>query len=140
MDHIMIYIFMAGTYTPICLTIDNRACGWGLLAVAWCGAIAGIVIKAARIKIKDWVSLLLYVWYGLLIVGAIGPVMQWLPKTGMGFLFGGGMLYLIGVIFYILEDHGPKKMRINCHAIWHVFVIAGSSAHGWLMLKYILYI
>jgi hemolysin III len=140
MDHIMIYIFMASTYTPICLTIDNRQCGWGLLFVSWGVAIAGVITKVMKLKIKEWVSVIMYVLFGLLILSAIKPVLQWLPKDGVGFLYGGGSFYLIGVIFYILEDYGPQKINIDFHAIWHVFVVAGSFSHAWLMLKYVLYI
>lgn len=140
MDHIMIYIFMASTYTPICLTIDNRQCGWGLLIIAWGFAVTGIIVKVIDLNIKEWVSVMMYVVFGLLILSAIGPVLQWLPKDGMGFLYGGGSFYLIGVIFFILEDYGPKKINVDFHAIWHLFVVAGSFSHAWLMLKYILYI
>lgn len=140
MDHIMIYIFMASTYTPICLTIDNRVCGWGLLAVSWAFAITGIIIKAIDLKIKEWVSVMMYVMFGLLILSVIVPVLQWLPKEGIGFLYGGGSFYLIGVIFYILEDYGPKKINFDFHAVWHLFVVAGSFSHAWLLLKYVLYV
>ena len=140
MDQIMIYIFMASTYTPICLTIDNRLCGWGLLIVSWGLAVTGIIVKVIDLKIKEWVSVMMYVLFGLLILSAIGPVLQWLPKTGVGFLYGGGSFYLFGVIFYILEDYGPKKINSGFHAIWHLFVVAGSFSHAWLMLKYVLYV
>jgi len=140
LDHIMIYIFMASTYTPICLTIDNRQCGWGLLAVSWVFAVTGMIIKATDRKIKEWVSVTMYVLFGLLILSVIGPVFQWLPMGGIGFLYGGGSFYLIGVIFYILEDYGPKKINFGFHAIWHLFVVAGSYSHAWLMLKYVLYV
>ena len=140
MDHIMIYVFMASTYTPICLTIDNRQCGWGLFFVSWGFAITGVVIKAMNLKIKEWVSVMMYVFFGLLILSVIGPVLQWLPMDGVGFLYGGGSFYLIGVIFYILEDYGPKKINSGFHAIWHLFVVAGSFSHAWLMLKYVLYV
>jgi hemolysin III len=140
MDHIMIYIFMASTYTPICLTIDNRQCGWTLLAVSWSFAVTGMIVKATNQKIKEWVSVTMYLLFGLLILSVIGPVLQWLPMEGVGFLYGGGSFYLIGVIFYILEDYGPKKTNSGFHAIWHLFVVAGSFSHAWLMLKYILYV
>jgi hemolysin III len=140
MDHIMIYIFMASTYTPICLTIDNRLSGWVLLAISWSFAVTGIIIKMVNLKIKEWISVVMYVLFGLLILSVIGPVLQWLPKDGVALLYGGGSFYLIGVIFYILEDYGPKKINVDFHAIWHLFVIAGSFSHAYLMLKYILYI
>jgi hemolysin III len=140
MDHIMIYVFMASTYTPICLTIDNRQCGWTLFAVSWSFAVMGIIVKATNQKIKEWVSVTMYLLFGLLILSVIGPVLQWLPREGVGFLYGGGSLYLIGVIFYILEDYGPKKINSGFHAIWHLFVVAGSFSHAWLMLKYVLYV
>ena len=140
MDHIMIYIFMASTYTPICLTIDNRQCGWGLLCVSWGFAVAGVIIKMMNIKIKEWVSVMMYVLFGLLILSIIKPVSQWLPQGGVGFLYGGGSFYLIGVIFYIFEDYESPRINSGFHAVWHLFVVAGSFSHAWLMLKYVLYV
>ncbi|WP_300671861.1 hemolysin III family protein [Desulfoluna sp.] len=140
MDHMMIYIFMGSSYTPICLTIDNRACGWGLLAVAWGFALTGVIVKGLDLQMKEWASVLMYVVFGLLLVSATGPLLQWLPQKGVGWMYGGGFLYLFGVIFYLLEDYGPRKIKAGLHETWHVFVVAGSYCHAWLMLKYVLYI
>ena len=136
----MIYVFMASTYTPLCLTIDNRYCGWGLLIVVWGCAAIGIAFKAIDFELKEWVSVLLYLVFGMLILSIIDPVMQWLPHSGVGFLYGGGSLYLIGVIFYLLEEYGPKAGAAHFHAVWHLFVIAGSFSHAWLMFRYVLYV
>ncbi|MBU1046731.1 hemolysin III family protein [Patescibacteria group bacterium] len=138
MDHVMIYIFMASTYTPICLTMDNRICGWALLGLVWMFALTGMVIKIKKIEIKEWASVAMYTVFGMLIILAINPIMQWLPKDGVGWLYGGGSFYLIGVIFFILEEYGPKRIYYGFHEIWHLFVMAGSFSHGWLMMRYVL--
>jgi len=141
MDHMMIYVFMASTCTPVCLTIDNRACGWGLLAVARGCALAGIIVKATGVRIKSWASVMMYVIFGLLVLSVTGPVLQWLPTDGVGWLYGGGSLYLVGVIFYLMEKYPPKRIKFDLHAIWHLFVVAGSFSHAWLMMmKYVLYV
>jgi hemolysin III len=139
-DHAMIFFLIAGSYTPICLTIDNRKVGWALLITIWLISIIGIVIKSIGIKIKSWKSTVLYILLGLLMLTAIYPLAQWMPKEAMIWLFGGGSLYIFGAIFFIMEDYKPKRYRFDLHEIWHIFVMLGSFSHVYLMIKYILYI
>jgi len=139
-DHAMIFFLIAGSYTPICLTIDNRQAGWGLLITIWSISMVGIVIKSIGIKIKPWKSTLIYILLGLLLFTAIYPISQWLSAEAMLWLFGGGGLYIIGAIFYIIEDYVPRKRKFDMHEIWHLFVMLGSFSHVYLMIRFILYL
>jgi len=139
-DHSMIFIFIAATYTPICLTIDNRIFGWTLFGIVWVFASVGIFIKATEVKIPEWISTSMYVVMGSLLLLGIKPLSAWLPYSGMWWLFGGGLFYLIGAVFFSLEDVLKKKYKFGMHEIFHLFVMAGTFSHFWLFLKYVLYI
>jgi hemolysin III len=138
-DHAMIYILIAGTYTPIGLTMPDHAWGWSLLIVIWPLAIGGVFIKMFGIKIKDWISTLIYILMGWLITVAFGPLMQWLPFWGLFWLILGGLFYTLGVIFYFLDEKVYRNRWWGMHEIWHLFVLGGTVSHFLLML-YILYI
>lgn len=138
-DHSMIFFLIAGSYTPICLTMDNRAMGWSLFGIIWVISIIGIVLKSVGIKIKPWKSTLIYILLGLLLLIAIYPLSQWLPTQALFWLFGGGALYIIGAIFFILEDYVPRKRKFDLHEIWHIFVMLASFSHWYLMIKFVLY-
>ncbi len=139
-DHAMIFFLIAGSYTPICLTIDNRRAGWTLLITIWVISIIGMIIKSIGIKIKAWKSTLIYILLGLLMLTAIYPLAQWMPAEALIWLFGGGSLYIIGAIFFIWEDYRPRKYSFDMHEIWHIFVMLGSFSHVYLMIRFILYI
>lgn len=139
LDHVMIFFLIAGSYTPICLTMDNRAAGWGLLATIWLVSIVGMIMKSMGVKMKSWKSTLIYIFLGLLLLTAVYPLSQWLPAAAMIWLFGGGSLYLIGAAFYIIEDYVPRKRKFDMHEIWHIFVMLASFSHCYLMIKFILY-
>ncbi|MFA6466568.1 MAG: hemolysin III family protein [Patescibacteria group bacterium] len=139
-DHAMIFFLIAGSYTPICLTIDNRKAGWTLLITIWSISIVGMIIKSIGIKIKSWKSTIIYILLGLLMLTAIYPLREWLSAPAMLWLFGGGSLYIIGAIFYIWEDYMPRRYRFDMHEIWHIFVMLGSFSHVYLMIIYILYL
>ena len=139
-DHAMIFIYMACSYTPLCLTVDNRILGWSLLTVVWTITVIGVVLKSLNFKIKDWISTMLYVLFGLLLLTPVYPISQWLSSDGMWWLYGGGSLYMIGVIFFVLDDYMKSPEWFGFHEIFHIFVLAGSFSHYWLMIKYVLYI
>lgn len=138
-DHSMIFFLIAGSYTPICLTIDNRPMGWSLFGIIWLISIMGIVLKSVGIKIKPWKSTVIYILLGLLLLIAIYPLYHWLPARALVWLFGGGLLYIVGAMFFILEDYIPRKRKFDMHEIWHIFVMVASFSHWYLMVKYILY-
>jgi hemolysin III len=123
LDHIAIFILIAGTYTPFCLNILQGWLSWTLLAVVWGLALLGILFKALHAGRKDAMSLVFYIATGWLAVAAIKPIYHAMSVAGFFFLIGGGIFYSTGVIFYV-----SSRIRYN-HAIWHLFVLAGSSFH-----------
>ena len=137
-DHMMIYILIAGTYTPICLVSLRGPWGWSLLIGIWALAIGGIILKSISMNIPRWISTAIYVIMGWLVVIAFYPLKNAVSLAGIGWLIGGGIFYTVGAIFY-----AKKWPEFNCkwfgfHELFHLFVMAGSACHFWLMYKYIL--
>ncbi|RFU66394.1 hemolysin III family protein [Peribacillus saganii] len=131
-DHSAIYIFIAGTYTPFTLIVINGALGWTLLGIVWGIAIAGVAFKAFFVKKFLYISTILYIVMGWLIVIAWEPLTSTLPAAGMSLLVIGGILYTVGAVFYVWRGF-PFH-----HAVWHLFVIGGSVAHFFAILFYVL--
>ena len=131
-DHSAIYFFIAGTYTPIMLIAVHGTLGWTLLSIVWAVAIVGTVFKAFFVKKFLFLSTLLYIAMGWMIVIAWGPLSANLPATGVNLLMIGGLLYTVGAIFYVWRGF-PFH-----HAVWHLFVLGGSAAHFFAVLLYIL--
>lgn len=132
-DHACIYLLIAGSYTPLTLVAMRGAWGWSLFGIVWFLAIGGVVVKACmQGKRESWWSTVLYLVMGWLIVIAIRPLLAALPPAGLAWLIAGGLCYSFGIVFFIRE-----KMRFN-HAIWHLFVIAGSACHVIATTLYIL--
>ena len=130
-DHSAIYILIAGTYTPFLLVTIKGALGWSLFGVIWGLAIVGILFKVFFIHKYEAVSLVFYIVMGWLIISAIKPLYVNLPIEGFVLLVVGGILYTFGSIFYAW-----RKIPYN-HAIWHVFVIAGSASMFFSVLLYV---
>ena len=130
-DHSAIYLFIAGTYTPFTLIVINGALGWTLLGIVWGIAIAGIVFKSFFVKKFLYISTVLYVVMGWLIVIGWNPLVNTLPTAGITLLVVGGLLYTIGAIFYVWRGF------IFHHAVWHLFVLAGSVTHFFAILFYV---
>jgi hemolysin III len=131
-DHSAIYLFIAGTYTPFMLIAINGALGWTLLAIVWGVAIVGTVFKVFFVKKFLYLSTVLYIAMGWLIVIAWGPLTDALPTAGVQLLIAGGLAYTVGAIFYVWRGF-PFH-----HAVWHVFVLAGTVAHFFAVLFYVL--
>ncbi|MBP7765292.1 MAG: hemolysin III family protein [Syntrophaceae bacterium] len=131
-DHCCIYLLIAGTYTPFLLVTLRGALGWTLFGVIWFLALLGVLFKLFFIHRFKIVSTIAYVLMGWIIILAIKPLMAALPAGGLIFLVAGGLAYSLGVIFYAW-----KKLPFN-HAIWHLFVLAGSICHFFAVLFYVL--
>lgn len=130
-DHVAIFIFIAGCYTPITLVAMRGKWGWTLFGVIWTIAIIGTILKIFAINKLKKLSVFLYVLMGWLVIVAIKPMMEMLPPGFFPWLLAGGLLYTVGVIFYIW-----KRIPYN-HGVWHLFVLAGSSVHFLGMLLYL---
>lgn len=132
LDHSMIYVLIAGSYTPFCLITLQGYTGIALLCAVWLIAIAGISLQAVLLHKADWINCLLYLSMGWLAVFVIDPLVSTLDSTGLALLVAGGLAYTVGVAFYIFE-------RIPfSHAIWHTFVFAGTTLQFFSVLFYVI--
>lgn len=133
LDHVCIYLLIAGSYTPLTLVSLRGRWGWILLGIIWFLALAGVLIKSlVRTNQAAWWSTALYLLMGWLVVVAAGPVMRALPAAALTWLVAGGVCYTLGVVFFAW-----RSLRFN-HAIWHLFVMAGSACHVVATARYIL--
>lgn len=139
-DHSMIYVLIAGTYTPICFVLSSKPWGWTLFGLIWGLAIIGIVLKAVGLKINRWLAVFMYILMGWLIIIAFPVLLKTIPATGILWLITGGIFYTLGTIFFGLDKLLPRTRWFGMHEIFHLFVIGGSVSHFWLMFKYILYL
>ncbi|MBW8350912.1 hemolysin III family protein [Bacillus sp. IITD106] len=131
LDHSAIYLLIAGTYTPLVLVSLNGALGWTLFGIVWGLAVAGIAFKCFLINKFRIISTIFYLAMGWLVIIAIKPLYASLSGAGFALLLTGGILYSVGAIFYIWRNL-PYS-----HAIWHLFVIAGSSFMYFCILFYV---
>jgi len=127
-DHSAIYLLIAGTYTPFLLVNLRGSWGWSLFAVIWGLAMAGILFKVWFVEHFSVLSTAVYLLMGWLALLAVKPMLLRVPLSGLLWLLAGGVLYTVGVAFYAW-----KKVPYN-HAIWHGFVIAGSTCHYFAVL------
>ncbi|MBW6468258.1 MAG: hemolysin III family protein [Coriobacteriia bacterium] len=123
LDHAGIYLLIAGTYTPFTLVTLRDQGGWKLFALVWVLAILGIAFEAFWAYRPGWLSVLIYLGMGWLAVLMMGPLRESLAPVGLWLLVAGGLAYTLGTIFYVL------KRVPYMHAIWHLFVLAGSTCH-----------
>lgn len=131
LDHISIYLLIAGTYTPVTIGPMRGPLGWALFGLIWAMAISGIVLKVIFTQRFGNLSVLLYTAMGWLMVIAFKPVMDALPQDLFLWLLVGGIAYTAGLAFYFWE-----RLPYN-HSIWHLFVLAGSLSHFFGMLFYV---
>ena len=139
-DHMMIYILIAGTYTPVCLIPLRGGWGWSLLISIWSIAMAGIVLKVLWFNAPRWLYTLFYLLMGWLIVIAFVPLVRTMPIAAMLWLIAGGLLYTVGAIIYGTKWPKLKSKVFGFHEMFHVFVLYGSFCHFWMMFRYILYL
>ncbi|RWZ60776.1 hemolysin D [Halobacillus fulvus] len=131
-DHSAIYLFIAGTYTPILLVALRGTLGWTLFGIVWGMAILGVIFKVFFVKRFVVLSTLFYVLMGWLIVLAWGPLTAQVPGAGITYLVVGGVMYSIGSIFYVWRSF-PFH-----HMVWHLFVLGGSILHFFSIFFYII--
>jgi len=126
-DHISIYILIAGTYTPVCLITLDESLGWPLFWIVWGIALFGVFLKIFFTGRFELFSTLLYLIMGWLIVFDFAALSTGVGDNGVLFLFAGGLAYTIGIIFYAIQ-----KIPYN-HVIWHLFVLAGAVFHFFMI-------
>jgi hemolysin III len=132
LDHAAIYILIAGTYTPYFLVSLRDTSVWFLFPLIWTFAFLGVLFEFVHIKALKKISLVLYLGMGWLAVFLINPMMETIETNGLILLLAGGGAYTLGVAFYVWE-----KLPFN-HAIWHLFVLAGSVLHFCSIFIYVI--
>lgn len=138
-DHMMIYVLIAGTYTPICLIALGGKTGISLLLFIWAMAIAGIFITGFYVNCPKWVSSIIYIAMGWTCVLAFTQIINALPLAAFQWLLAGGIIYTVGGIIYALKlpIFNNKHRYFGSHEIFHLFVMGGSLCHIILMYKFI---
>lgn len=132
LDHSFIYVFIAGTYTPILFHIVQGKLGWVLFGIVWGAALIGVIFKSFFASKFLFTSTIVYIAMGWIIVFAWKPLTTHLAPGGVQLLITGGLLYTFGTIFYMWRSF-PYH-----HAVWHLFVLGGSIVHFFAILLYIL--
>jgi len=132
LDHSSIFLLIAGTYTPFTLVNLRGPWGWSLFIVIWALAVIGILFQTTMLRKRPIVSVSFYVAMGWIVVVAIKPMLSLVDMGGLLLLLLGGVAYTTGVVFYVW-----RQMPYN-HAIWHVFVLAGSALHFFAILLYVI--
>ncbi|MDO8653520.1 MAG: hemolysin III family protein [Undibacterium sp.] len=133
LDHHGIYLLIAGSYTPFCLVTLRGPWGWWLLSAVWGLAVLGSLQELRKQSGARILSVVIYVVMGWAALAALVPLKQALGSDGFAWVAAGGLLYTVGIIFYALDT----RLR-HAHGIWHLFVIAGSAAHYYAILRYVL--
>lgn len=139
-DHMMIFVLIAGSYTPICLLVLNQPSGYFMLALVWGIAIVGILIKAFWVFCPKWVSSVLYIGMGWTCVLAFTQILNNMSRPAFLWLLAGGIIYTIGGIIYALKVpiFDSKHKNFGSHEIFHLFVMGGSACHFVLMYAFLL--
>ncbi len=136
-DHMSIFVLIAGTYTPFCLlALDG---GWrvGLLGLIWGLALGGMLLKLFWMDAPRWLSVALYLGMGWVALIAAPALFRAVPIGGMAWILAGALVYSAGALVYGLRRPNPVPGMFGFHELWHLFVMAGSACHFWAVLGYI---
>jgi len=133
LDHLSIYLLIAGTYTPFCLVTLRGPWGWTLFGVVWGLALLGMLQEIKPRSEARIMSLVIYAVMGWSIVFAIKPLLEHIETAGFVWLAAGGLLYTIGIVFFVFDSHFR-----HWHGIWHLFVLGGSLAHYMAIAFYVI--
>ncbi len=133
LDHLSIYLLIAGSYTPFCLITLRGPWGWSLFGIVWTLALIGMLQEIKPRSEARIMSLVIYAVMGWIVLVAVKPLLDSLGTTGFVWLAAGGVFYTVGIIFFAFDD----RFR-HWHGIWHLFVVAGSLMHFIAILLYVL--
>lgn len=138
LDHSMIYVLIAGTYTPFCLISLSGVTGWTLFGIITGLAISGVVFKLVWFHSPRWLSTAIYIAMGWLVVFFISPISEVIQSQGVFLLMLGGIFYTIGGIIYGLKPDWLKLKHLGFHEIFHIFILLGSLAHFLSVFMYVI--
>lgn len=138
-DHMMIFVLIAGSYTPVCLIVLGGRMGYTLFAVVWGIAIIGMLLKACWVTCPKWFSSIIYIAMGWVCVFVFGPLWNTLPHNAFLWLLAGGIIYTIGGVIYALKLplFNSRHTFFGSHEIFHLFVMGGSLCHFIFMYHYV---
>jgi hemolysin III len=136
-DHVAIFLLIAGTYTPVCLVSLRGGWGWTMFGIVWAAATAGTIIKLGFPSLPRYVSAAIYVAMGWVAVIATVPIVHVFPVPALLWLLVGGLLYTTGAVIYATRRPNPFPRVFGFHEIFHLFVLGGSVAHFVFMLRYV---
>lgn len=138
-DHMMIFVLIAGSYTPVCLIVLDGRLGYTLLVVVWTIAMIGMLIKALWITCPKWFSSIIYISMGWVCLGVFGQLWNVLPHSAFLWLLAGGIIYTMGGIIYAMKlpIFNSKHQHFGSHEIFHLFVMGGSICHFIFMYLYV---
>lgn len=137
-DHAMIFLLIAGSYTPFCLIALKGTAGWVLFSVIIAIAIVGISFKLIWFNCPRWLSTSIYVLMGWLAIFLIGPLKKALSPQGLELLIIGGVFYTIGAIIYATKPNFLKSKYLGFHEIFHIFIMFGTLTHFLCVFKYVI--
>ncbi|WP_050616355.1 PAQR family membrane homeostasis protein TrhA [Bacillus testis] len=138
LDHSMIFILIAGSYAPFCLISLHGLIGWFLFGLITLIAVSGVLFKLLWFSCPRWLSTVLYIAMGWIIILAAKPLSQALSKEGLYLLIGGGIIYTIGGIIYALKPAFLEFKHLGFHEIFHIFILLGSLAHFISVYEYVI--
>jgi len=143
-DHIMIYVLIASTYTPICLGPLRGPWGWSVFGTVWLLAVLGIILTSVWLEAPRWLSTGIYLAMGWIVIVASYPMLKIFSSlnalSSLWWLLAGGIFYTIGGVIYGLKWPKLKNKYFGFHEIFHIFIMLGSLCHYWFIFKYVLYI
>lgn len=138
LDHSMIFVLIAGSYTPFCLIALNNLTGWMLFALIVLAAVGGVFFKLIWFNCPRWISTLMYVAMGWVSIFMISPLYEVLSSRGIGLLILGGVFYTIGALIYALKPKSLNFKYLGFHEIFHIFIMLGSLSHFICVFNYVL--
>lgn len=139
LDHMMIFVLIAGSYTPVCMIVLNGKIGTLMLILVWGIAAAGMLLNLFWITCPKWLSSMVYIMMGWVVIFAFKPLYSLLSMEAFLWLLGGGIIYTIGGVIYALKLKlfNAKHSHFGSHEIFHLFVMAGSACHIIFMYLYV---
>ncbi|MGI8858226.1 MAG: PAQR family membrane homeostasis protein TrhA [Thermomicrobiales bacterium] len=136
-DVMMVFVFIAGTYTPLCLIALHHVWRWGLLGLVWALVLGGLLFTTRWMHAPRWLSTAYYVLIGWVGLAAAPVLFHALPPAGVRWMLAGGIVYTVGALIFIIERPRLFPGVFDSHALWHLFVLGGSFCCFWLIVRYV---
>ncbi len=137
LDHMMIFVFIAASYTPVCLVILQGAWGWSIFGTVWGVTVSGIILKVFWLHAPRFLYTSIYLLMGWIIVIGIWPLSQKMDPAGLMWMVIGGVFYSVGALIYAIKKPDPWPGLFGFHEIFHIFIMLGSVSHYWMVYRYV---